>query len=143
MNTMEIRQITEREFIYSAKGIGDYCTYDDTKNAIAAVFKAIRKVAPEKSDAFKELLPESIRPMWDQAEPLESPLTSVIELIQYYASFSTKRAAEIALITFFATLREKYRAYIDQWENIIPDETKSYWEKSQTIGDGLDAKQCL
>lgn len=140
---MYIRQITEREFIYSAKGIGEYCTYDDTKNAVEAVFKAFKKVAPEKSGEIRELLPELIRPIWDQAEPLESPLTSVIDLIQYYASFSSKRAAEIALITFFATVREKLRAYIDQWENIIPDETKSYWEKSQTIGDGLDAKQCL
>lgn len=140
---MYIRQITEREFIYSAKGIGDYCTYDDTKNVVISVFKAFKKAAPEKSDAIKELLPELIRPIWDQAEPADGPSASFIELIKNYGALTTKRAAEIALITFFAAVREKFREYIEQWENIIPDEIKSYWEKSQTIGDGLDARQCL
>ncbi|MQL53183.1 hypothetical protein GFC01_13130 [Desulfofundulus thermobenzoicus] len=140
---MEWRPISEREFINYAKGLGNYCTYGDTLHLIQAVFKAFKQVMGRDANAIGELLPESIKPIWNSAVPAGLPGDSILGLIQTYGSFSTVRDAEKALVTLFGTIKEKQARYVAKWEQVIPEEIKTYWEKSRTIDEVQDAGQCL
>ncbi|MFZ5631649.1 MAG: hypothetical protein ACOY40_02265 [Bacillota bacterium] len=140
---MEWRPITEREFINYAKGLGNYCTYGDTLHLIQAVFKALKQVMGRDADAVGELLPELMRPVWDGSVPAGLPGNSIVGLIQAYGSLPSQRDAEKALVTLFGTIKEKQAGYADKWEQVIPGEIKTYWEKSRTIDEVQDAGQCL
>lgn len=140
---MPFRQTTEREFIYLFKDLGKYCSYGDAKNIIEAISKALKQVMAEKSDALGELLPISIKAIWDQAAFSESSSQSIVDLIQSYGALPARRDVEIALLAFFGTIREKQSETVAQWDKLIPDELKLYWDKSRDIADGLDVRQCL
>lgn len=140
---MEWRAISEREFVNYAKGLGSYCTYGDTMKVIESVFKALKQKMGEKAGAVRDLLPESMHGVWDNARAEGVPGNSMIELIKNYGSLSGNRAAEIALVTFFGTLKEKQARFVSDWEKIIPEEIMDYWKRSKTIDEVQDATQCL
>ena len=140
---MECRPISEREFVNYAKGLGNYCTYSDTLKLLEAVFKGIKQAMGSGADALGNLLPASVRPVWDKAEPAGVPGDTVIDLIQNYGGFPTERDAEKALVTLFGTIKEKQAQVAGQWRELLPSGMKLYWEKSRTIDEVQDAGQCL
>jgi hypothetical protein len=137
------REISQKEFINYARGLGNYCTYGDALNAIEAIFSAIKQKMGEKAGVIGELLPASMKPVWDSALASGKPGDSMVELIRAYGSFPTVRDAEIALVTFFGTIKEKQARFVQNWEKRIPEELKVYWQKSKTIDEVQDATQCL
>lgn len=140
---MVFRQCTEREFVYLIKDLGKYCTFGDAKNVVEAVLSTLKQVSAEKSEMFRELLPDSIQPIWDHANISENPSHSIVELLKSYEFIYSKREAEIALISFFGAIREKHSNYIGHWDKLIPDEIRQYWEQSKNIDRGIDVRQCL
>lgn len=140
---MEWRAISEREFVNYAKGLGNYCTYGDTLKAMEAIFKALKQKMGEKAETMGELLPESMKPIWDNALAAELAGDSIVDLVRAYGSFPKERDAEIALVTFFGTIKEKQVGFIEDWEKVIPGEIQTYWKKSKTIDEVQDATQCL
>jgi uncharacterized protein (DUF2267 family) len=140
---MDLRPISEREFINYARGLGNYCTYGDAQMIIDAVFKALKQAMGDDASILGNLLPPSVKPLWDGAVPAMMAGESIVELVQSYGSLSTRREAEKALVTLFGTIKEKQAALTGSWEKAIPDEIKMYWEKSRTIDEVQDAGQCL
>lgn len=140
---MNGRPISQREFINYAKGLGNYCTYGDATAILEAVFKALKQAMGSNSEALGELLPASVRPVWDKAVPTEANGGPIVDLVQSYGSLATRWDAEKALVTLFGTVKEKQAALAHRWEQSVPDEIKIYWEKSRTIDEVQDAGQCL
>ena len=138
-----LRPISEREFINYAKGLGNYCTYGDTLELMGAVFRSLKQSMGSQSETIGELLPPSIKHIWDDAVPNIIIRSSILELIQSYGLMTTRRDAEKALLTLFGTIKEKQAESKQKWEQTIPDEIKIYWEKSRTIDEVQDAGQCL
>lgn len=140
---MELRPISEREFVNYAKGLGNYCTYGDTIKLLDAVFRAIRQVMGGNSDTLGQLLPPSMKHLWDEAVPAGINGSSIVDLVQSYGAMAARRDAEKALVTLFGTIKEKQAGLKQEWEQAVPDEIKIYWEKSKTIDEVQDAGQCL
>jgi len=140
---LERRPITQREFINYARGLGNYCTYGDAQAALEAVFKSFKQALGNGAGTLGDLLPESVKPVWDGAAPGGTPGSSIVDLVQAYGSLATRRDAEIALVTLFGTIKEKQSWLKQEWEKAIPAEVKTYWEKSRTIDEVQDAGQCL
>lgn len=140
---MDWRPISEREFFNYAKGLGNYCTYGDALKLIEAVFKALKQAMGNNSNTLGELLPPSVKPVWDGAVPTGISGESIVDLVQSYGSLATRRDAEKALVTLFGTIKEKQAGLTNKWEQAIPAEIKIYWEKSRTIDEVQDAGQCL
>lgn len=137
------RPISEREFVNYAKGLGNYCTYADTSKVLSAVFRSLKQAMGNKSKTIAELLPPSMKQLWDDAVPQITDGKTIVELIQLYGAMASGRDAEKALLTLFGTIKEKQTQSKKSWEQAIPDEIKVYWEKSRTIDEVQDAGQCL
>lgn len=140
---MHSRPISQREFINYARGLGNYCTFGDTQHMLEAVFKALKQRMGKSKSAVGDLLPPSMHPIWEGAVPEGLEEDNIVGLIQSYGSFSTRRQAEIALVTLFGTIKEKQAGLVEEWNRAIPDEIRIYLEKSRTIDEVQDAGQCL
>lgn len=140
---MQSRPISQKEFINYARGLGNFCTFGDTHHMLEAVFKALKQGMGKCQGAVEDLLPPSMQPIWEGAVPEGQAEDNIVGMIQSYGSFATRRDAEIALVTFFGTIKEKQAGLVEEWNKAIPDEIKIYWEKSRTIDEVQDAGQCL
>ncbi|GAB4252884.1 MAG: hypothetical protein Kow00129_13760 [Thermoleophilia bacterium] len=142
------RDVSEREFVNYAKGLGGYCAYSDTRLVVAATLRAL-------SDCFgtelglEQLLPAGTRSLLSVYGTTGILADSVgdreflLERIAEVGGLQDTASAERALRTVLGTIKEKSQDRLCEWEVRMPFQLREDWSNSVTIDRQQEAGQCL
>ncbi|MHB0981335.1 MAG: hypothetical protein ACYC5Q_14930 [Thermoleophilia bacterium] len=144
-----MREVTEREFVNYAKELGGYCTYADTRRVLGEVLQTLAAHLGIQSDGMRRLVPSGLGSLVGEALPAGAkPPAGAADPVQVLdltaaAGLADRRAAEMALLTFFGSLKEKSGPTATEWQELCAGELAWYWERAATIDRVQDAGQCL
>ncbi len=149
------RDVSEREFVNYAKGLGNYCTYGDSRRVLVGVLQAFAVCYPSFIEPLGDLLPIGVRGLLKEAREASHSVAAVgtvsaspnrnefLEVLRSTAQLSDCDRPGHALRAFLGTAKEKSQERRDAWRDAMPAPLREDWEQSITIDQVQDAGQCL
>jgi hypothetical protein len=149
------RDVSEREFVNYAKGLGSYCTYDETRQAVVAVLVALAVAYPSFVDSLRSLLPAGVSGLLQEAMGEDRSFVRAgdastfpgrdeyLEILRSSAGLYDSDRPGHLLRAFFGTVKEKSQDLRTTWADSIPSPLREDWDQSITIDQLQDAGQCL
>lgn len=148
------RDVSEREFVNYAKGLGNYCTYGETRRALVSVLTAFAVGYPSFVESLRRLLPGGVKDLLQDAvdefqssglhPASKSPnRDEYLEILRSTACLNDADRPGHNLRAFFGTAKEKSQELRTSWAAAIPPPLREDWDRSITIDQVQDAGQCL
>jgi hypothetical protein len=149
------RDVSEREFVNYAKGLGNYCTYGESRQALVGVLAALVVSYPSLVDSLELLLAAGVRGLLKEAAeeapsfqrsirvPTSPDRDEFLEILRSTAHLADSDRPGHTLRAFFGTVKEKSQEDRALWADVIPLPLREDWDKSITIDQVQDAGQCL
>ncbi|MFH0916985.1 MAG: hypothetical protein V1912_11165 [bacterium] len=135
-----------------AKGLGNYCTYGDSRQVLVGVLRALAVSYPSLAETLSGLLPAGVKGLLTEAvrspdrvdHTAEAPSrTDFLEVLRSTAHLGQDDRPGHALRAFFGTVKEKSQELRGEWAEVIPAPLREDWDQSITIDQVQDAGQCL
>ena len=146
------RDVSEREFVNYAKGLGNYCTYGEARQALVGLMRAFALVYPAFFADMTTLLPPGVQGLTTEAgtasEEVDRPIDLTtrdcfLEVVRQAARLSETDRPGHTLRAFFGTVKEKSQELRPVWVGVIPRPLREDWDRSITIDQVQDPGQCL
>lgn len=146
------RDVSEREFVNYAKGLGNYCTYGETRGVLVGLLRAFAIAYPSFIADMAVLLPRGVQGLLSEALRSDEPMVhrgdstareSFLETMRLTAQLCETDRPGHTVRVFFGTVKEKSQELRPLWAEVIPLPLREDWDRSITIDQVQDPGQCL